>query len=149
MRARDGNFYGATANGGAHGYGTVFKVTADGTLTSLASFNLTNGAGSYHAPLVQAGDGNFYGTTRQGGAFGKGTLFMMTLAGALTTLGSFNGTNGAEPYAGLVQGKDGDFYGTTYSGGARYSRTNAGFGTIFRLSVTARRRSKQLPAPGA
>src|ERR1019366_2584164 len=73
-------------------------------------------------------DGNFYGTTAYGGG-GQGTAFMLTTNGALTSLVSFNSTNGATPYAGLTPGIDGNFYGTTYSGG---SSSN---GTVFRLLI--------------
>jgi uncharacterized repeat protein (TIGR03803 family) len=126
--------YGTTFLGGANGYGTVFRMTTNGTLTPLASFGGTNGA-QPQAALLLASDGNFYGTTGSGGAFtnlsgfGYGTVFKLTTNGTLTTLVSFNGTNGAYPLAGLVQALDGSFYGTTASGG-----TND-YGTIFRLTA--------------
>ena len=66
---------------------------------------------------------------------GYGTVFKLATNGTLTTLISFNGTNGASPQAGLIQGADGNFYGTTTQGG-----TN-GYGTIFQLSVI-------IPPPG-
>src|ERR1019366_7271863 len=78
--------------------------------------------------LIQAHDGNFYGTTTAGGAHDAGTIFQMTPAGVLTSIYSFNTSDGATPDAGLVQGTDGKFYGTTYSGG-----TN-NLGTIFKLT---------------
>jgi uncharacterized repeat protein (TIGR03803 family) len=81
------------------------------------------------AALVQGNDGNFYGTTASGGTkANNGTVYQMTPAGMLTTLVSFNGTNGSYPAAGLVQGSDGNFYGTTVSGGA------GGLGTVFRVT---------------
>jgi uncharacterized repeat protein (TIGR03803 family) len=90
----DGNFYGTTFNGGGGGSnGTVFRITSSGALTTLVSFAYTNGANPY-AGLVQAADGNFYGTTYSGGANGFGTVFRMTPGGAITTLYSFT-TNGA------------------------------------------------------
>ena len=110
MQASAGNFYGTTSDP-SWASGTVFRLTPSGefmTLVGLGGFS-----GVPQSGVVEGSDGNFYGTTRRGGAFGKGTVFMTTHAGALTTLVSFNGTNGAEPYAGLVQGKDGNFYGTT------------------------------------
>ena len=71
------------------GYGTVFKVTTNGTLTTLVSFNGTNGANPY-AALTLGNDGNFYGTTSEGGSSGYGTVFKVTTNGTLTTLVSFN-----------------------------------------------------------
>ena len=127
VQGSDGNFYSTTEYGGASGDGTVFQVTTNGTLTTLVSFNGTNG-GYPCAGLVQGSDGNFYGTTPQGGLLGDGTVFQMTPAGVLTTLVSFNGTNGSYPYAGLVQGTNGNFYGTTASGGA------SGMGTVFEMT---------------
>jgi uncharacterized repeat protein (TIGR03803 family) len=80
------------------------------------------------AGLVKGSDGDFYGTTYEGGASNRGTVFKMTSAGVLTTLHSFNTTNGSNPRAGLVQGSDGDFYGTTDSGGV------SGVGTVFKIT---------------
>jgi uncharacterized repeat protein (TIGR03803 family) len=136
VQGTDGSFYGTTQGGGASGRGTVFKLGTDGALTTLISFNGANGANP-SAGLVQGPAGNFYGTTRGGGAYtntsgsGYGTVFALTPDGILTTLVSFNGTNGANPYAGLVQGADGSFYGTTANGGSADS------GTIYRLSIVA------------
>ena len=73
IQASDGDFYGTTANGGTSGYGTVFKMTATGTLTTLVNFNSTNGSRP-QAGLLQGSDGNFYGTTREGGSSGYGTV---------------------------------------------------------------------------
>ena len=129
VQETDGNFYGATAYGGAYGAGTVFLLTTNGGLVTLASFDFTNGA-QPAATLLLATDGNFYGTTQTGGAYQNGTAFKLTPFGVLTTLASFNGGNGAYPLAPLVQGTDGNFYGTTSEGG-----TN-GDGTIFCLTPT-------------
>jgi uncharacterized repeat protein (TIGR03803 family) len=129
VQGADGSFYGTTEYGGAYGYGTVFKMTTNGTST-LVSFNYSNGANPV-AGLVQGADGNFYGTTYSGGANGYGTVFKITASGTLTTLASFSySTNGASPHAGLLQGTDGNFYGTTSSGG-----TNGGYGTVFRMTT--------------
>jgi len=98
----DGNLYGATGGGGSGGYGTIFKITTTGTLTTLHSFDLTDGAGP--AGVVQGSDENFYGTTNSGGfsnsncSYGNipgtcGTVFKMTPTGALTTLHIFNYTD--------------------------------------------------------
>ena len=77
---------------------------------------------------MKATDGNFYGTTSSGGSGGNGTVFKITPAGTLTTLYSFAGSDGANPYAGLVQAIDGNFYGTTYAGGS------GGYGTVFKVT---------------
>jgi uncharacterized repeat protein (TIGR03803 family) len=129
VQGSDGNFYGTTAYGGASGKGAVFQVTPGSVLTTLVSFNGTNG-GYPFAGLVEGRDGNFYGTTAGGGANSGGTVFNITPAGLLTTLVSFGGANGSYPYAGLVQGSDGNFYGTTAGGGA-----NSG-GTVFKMTPT-------------
>lgn len=135
VEGSDGNLYGTTSAGGAHnGYnaGTVFKVTPSGTFTLLHIFDRMDGAGPEGA-LVQASDGNFYGTTYEGGAHSKGTIFKVTPSGTVTTLYSFcsqsNCSDGADPVGGLVQDSDGTFYGTTYGGGAHND------GTVFSLSV--------------
>ncbi len=137
MEGTDGNLYGTTVNGGAQNTGEVYKITRSGTLTVLYSFcsqtNCTDG-GYPKAALVQATDGNFYGTTSGGGANSQGTVFAITPSGSLTTLYSFCArsgcTDGANPIAGVIQASDGNFYGTTYAGGADNS------GTVFKLSVS-------------
>ncbi len=141
VQGRDGNFYGTTSSGGSgydgtsdNGYGTVFKITTNGTLTTLISFDGTSGS-SPVARLVQGSDGNFYGTASRGPECMEcpsyGTVYQITPDGALTTLASFNYTNGANPYAGLVEGSDGDFYGTTHNGGhGKY-----GCGTVFKITT--------------
>ena len=73
VQATDGNFYGTTAGGGTSDSGTVFKMTAAGTVTILHSFNFVDGRGP-SAALIQGTDGNFYGTTASGGASGSGTI---------------------------------------------------------------------------
>jgi uncharacterized repeat protein (TIGR03803 family) len=85
-------------------------------LTTLVSFNGTDGSTPLTAVLVQGTDGNFYGTTFLGGAYDEGTVFNMTPGRTLTSMHSFNGADGSYPEAGLVQGTDGNFYGTTSGG---------------------------------
>lgn len=102
------------------------KTTPGGILTTLHSFNFNDGANPY-AGLIQATDGNFYGTTEAGGAHSAGTVFRIT-PGTLTTLHSFNWGDGANPYAGLIQASDGNFYGPTESGGAKRG------GTVFKMT---------------
>ncbi len=124
VQGNDGAFYGMTSQGGANGYGLVFKVTAAKVFTALHGFTAAEGAFP-QGGLILGSDGNFYGTTKYGGDHNLGTVFKMTPAGTLTVLGSFDGTQGAASQAGLIQGSDGDFYGTALGGGAN------GTGTVF------------------
>jgi uncharacterized repeat protein (TIGR03803 family) len=134
VQGTDGNFYGTTSfGGGSAGFvGTVFKITPSGTLTTLHSFNGPDGSGA-SAGLIQATDGNFYGTTTGVGFNNLGTVFQITPSGALTTLHSFDGADGGLSYGALIQGINGEFYGTTEFGAS--SACSEGCGTIFRLSV--------------
>ena len=140
VRATDGNFYGTTVEGGtsgncADGCGTVFKIAPSGTQTVLHSFDGTDG--TEPNGLIQATNGNFYGTTAFGGANGKGTVFEVTPSGTLTTLASFNGTDGQSPEAALIQATDGNFYGTTSRGGANKlcpPRRTVTCGTVFKIT---------------
>jgi uncharacterized repeat protein (TIGR03803 family) len=140
VQATDGNLYGTTPGGGPNrgpfgtGAGTVFKTAANGTLTTLYNFCSQGGCSDGALPfggLIQAANGDFYGTTQEGGEYGWGTVFRITPIGTLTTPYSFHLTDGAAPYAGLVQARDGDLYGTTLSGGVP---DNALAGTIFRIT---------------
>ena len=141
----DGVFYGTTTMGGHNGFGTVFQITPDGTLTTLHSFSDAEGDGANPvAGLVRGADGNFYGTTNAGGGnggdgsgiraddvSGVGTVFQVTPQGGFTTLYSFTGTgtDGANPQGSLVARADGNFYGTTSLGGSSNQ------GTLFKLNV--------------
>jgi uncharacterized repeat protein (TIGR03803 family) len=127
----DGNFYGTTENGGIYGLGTVFRMTLAGIFTNLYSFTGGNDGANPIPGVVQAADGNFYGTTYDGGADGSGTLFEITSAGLLTTRYTFTGSaDGGNPWAGLVQASDGNLYGATQFAGTY------GFGTVFQLPPT-------------
>lgn len=97
---------GVTWSGPGSGYGTIFRMSPDGELTTLVSLNGTNGA-SPASELALASDGSFFGTTRYGGT-GTGTVFRVTTTGVFTNLAMFNGTNGAYPSGGLVFGPDGN-----------------------------------------
>jgi uncharacterized repeat protein (TIGR03803 family) len=137
LQAIDGNFYGTTSAGGSLFSGTVFKMTTAGVVTVLHNFSgfgaTATGATSL-ASLIQASDGNLYGTTSSGGANSNGTVFKITTGGTLTTLLSFTGTTGlfvgATSQAALVQGSDGLLYGTTNSGGT------GNIGTVFKVTTT-------------
>jgi uncharacterized repeat protein (TIGR03803 family) len=124
-----GNLYGTTTQGGANSRGTVFEILKGRNfVTVLASFNGSNGAGS-EAGLLLDGNGNLYGTTAVGGASNAGAVFEIVKgSGAITTLASFNGSDGRDPEAGLTMDASGDLYGTTYLGGAY------GDGSVFELA---------------
>ena len=136
MLASNGYLYGTTVAGGASGNGTVFRLGPDGgeaaTLHSFAGGS-SDGAEPY-SKLIQASDGNLYGTTKLGGSAGAGTVFQINPAiGAESIVYAFKGgsSDGASPYDALIQAKDGNFYGTTGAGGASAA------GTVFRISATS------------
>ena len=126
IRGTDGFLYGTTSGGGgvanAHDKGTIFVITPSGTLTTLYRFcaqpNCVDGS-TPTAGLVQAINGDLYGTTYYGGAHNYGTVFKITLGGALTTLYNFCSRSGCSdgefPQGGLTLGNDGFLYGTTTS----------------------------------
>jgi uncharacterized repeat protein (TIGR03803 family) len=132
LLAPDGNFYGTTSAGGTTGLGSVYKLTPDGTVTTLHSFTGATAEGSNpYAGLLYAADGNFYGTTYFGGAKQSGSVFRITLDGTFTNLASFNSDSKGPffAYGGLVQTADGTFYGTTLRGGANDK------GTVFKMDA--------------
>ncbi len=145
MQATNGYLYGTTNSGGAYGEGSVFKITPNGTLAMLYSFCSQPGCidgGKPTAGLVQATDGNLYGTTTWGGLYGPGsvgTIFKITPEGTLTTIYNFcqgGCADGEYPQAGLIQGTDGNLYGTTLYGGTTGAGSGeSGYGTVFRLSI--------------
>jgi len=131
LQASDGNFYGTTAGSGSgsSAYGTVFRITPQGTLTTLWPFTDGSDGATPYGGLMQGADGNLYGTTSAGGADGHGSVYRITTSGTLTTLWPFTGgSDGATPYGGLVQGADGNLYGTTTAGGT------SGDGTVYRIT---------------
>ena len=139
IEGTDGNFYGTTSSGGANQGGIAFKVTSAGVFTDLYDFcsdpnsddSVCKDGIAPNAGLVQGTDGNFYGTTSEGGlsdSYNSGVIFKLTPAGNITVLHSFAGTDGGDPFGQLIQGSDGNFYGTTFVGGAH----NAG--TIFKIT---------------
>ncbi len=133
----DRNFYGQTDLGGASkfgSYGTVYKMTPAGKVTTLHSFEQTDGDNPV-SNLVQGTDGNFYGTASYGGKHPNfGTVFKITSSGTFTTLHNFDSTDGSYPYAGLIQATNGKFYGATFGGGSS-TACSFGCGTVFSLSL--------------
>jgi len=171
VQGADGNFYGTTrfgglgsqcynGNPGIEGCGTVFQITPEGTLTTLYSFCTQSGCTDGQNPvagMIQGNDGNFYGTTYNGGTARSsacsdnpcGTIFQMTPSGMLTTLHSFcakgqDCPSGGGPVAPLVQYTNGDFYGTTTFGGSEDSFN----GTVFSLSMGLSPFVKTVPTSG-
>ncbi|HTR40402.1 MAG TPA: choice-of-anchor tandem repeat GloVer-containing protein [Pseudomonadales bacterium] len=129
--AGDGHYYGTTAWGGINGgNGTIYRLNADQTVTSLFSFNGANGINPSDN-LVVGQDGKLYGRTEGGGDNGDGTIFSIATNGVFQSLFSFGGTNGIRPHAALFAGNDGNFYGATAAGG-----TNGQDGVIYEITPT-------------
>ena len=146
IQAADGALYGTATNGGANGFGSAFKITLGGALTTLYSFCSQHGCSDgfdLTAGLIQATDGNFYGVTSLGGnpncvvngESGCGTIFQLTPSGTLTTLHSFDQIDGIVPYGALLQATSGVVYGTTFQGGGITCSLKTGCGTAFRLDM--------------
>src|SRR2546430_1341393 len=129
IQGTDGNFYGTTEKGGTQSSGVFFKITAGGTLTVLHNFSRLTDGGSPFAGLVQATDGNFYGTAASGGSDEFGTIYRIKPTGTFTVLYNFDNTTGASPSVTLVQHTNGILYGDTFVGGTH------GQGTFFSLNV--------------
>ena len=128
VQGSDGNFYGTTRIGGPDNVGTVFRISPSGIKTNLYFFGGLPDGRQPHAALVQASDGNFYGTTSQGGPLNRGTVFRISPGGSYTNLYSFGIESGQDPVFALTQGTDGNLYGTAQQGGTN----NAG--SVFRIS---------------
>ena len=164
VQAGDGNFYGVTNSGGLYGNGSFFTMTPAGAVTDLYDFCNVSGTtctdGQYPTSILEGGNGNFYGITQSGGAYGSGTLFKISSGGSLTTLHSFCSQNppstsasavcsdGQNPVA-LVEGSDGSFYGLASYGGNNTFNTcftqqngqwlttcSSGDGTAFKLTAS-------------
>ncbi len=140
VQGSDGDFYGTTTAGGTSANceggscGTIFKITRNGVLTTVYSFDNADG-NTPEGALLQAPDGNFYGTTSFGGAYAYGTVFQLTLGGVFTTLYSFCAggrpcADGSLPFGTLVLATDGNLYGTTSEGGTE------DLGTIFKITTS-------------
>ena len=132
LRGTDGKLYGTTLiGGGVDGAGTIFRIDTDGAgFASLKTFVFGDGVGTNpRAGLLQASDGNLYGTTSEAGLHGYGTIFRIDTSGSsLTTVQDFVRDEGMTPNPGVVQGVDGFLYGTTIGGGL-------GYGTIFKAET--------------
>ena len=134
-----GNLIGTTSRGGAYGQGTIFEIIKNPhgyarSPINLVSFDSTHGAAPAAGVLADT-SGNLFGTTSEGGAYGKGTVFEIAktpdgYADSSTTLASFNGDGRVDPKAGVIVDGAGNLFGTTSAGGAQ------GYGTVFVIAKT-------------
>jgi uncharacterized repeat protein (TIGR03803 family) len=136
-----GNLFGTTFHGGPTDGGTLFEVVAgSGRITTLADFNNTSGSPP-EGGLIEDSQGNLFGTTYgggvlSGGAGGYGTVFEVAAgSGSITTLATFNFSDGAAPEAGLFIDSRGNLFGTTTYGGAYPGPHTFGDGTVFELAA--------------
>ena len=126
-QASDGLLYSTTCGAGDSGAGTLFRIDLVGNLTRLHSFDVSTEGSCPQAALIEASDGNLYGTAGSGGGGGHGTVFRSSTSGTITTLHAFSLADGDFPDHALVQATDGNFYGSTGNGG------DSGRGTLFRV----------------
>jgi len=131
-----GNLYGVT-DAAANGCGKVYKLTLQsGTWTAKTLYNFVKGGTDACVPysgIVFDDAGNIYGTTFDGGASGKGAVYELVAPvgeGSYRerVLWSFDGADGASPWASLILDSSGNLYGTTYAGGSK------GDGVVFEVT---------------
>ncbi len=143
VQGSDGNFYGTTEAGGAFLDGVILKMTPTGKLTVLHSLNISTEGAAPFGGLVQATDGNFYGTTNQNGPgntncpSGCGTIFKITPKGKFSLVYSFDQTTGAIPYSTIMQHTNGLLYGTASQGGVASNCPFSSCGVIYSLNIGA------------
>lgn len=142
IEATNGVLYGTTSSDTTNGAGTIFKMNKDGSgfaVLHYFTFATTNDGGNPAAGLLQASDGELYGTAQFGGAApeGNGIVFRIDLSGSnFTVLHSFNGSDGDSPAAALIEGTNGALYGTAYDGGVTNGNGGSGDGTVFQIDKT-------------
>jgi uncharacterized repeat protein (TIGR03803 family) len=150
LQGSDGNVYGVTGFSGTRSCdeddcGTIFKISLSGEFTTIYAFCLQSTANcpdgsDPNGGLVEGSDGNFYGTTSQGGTNGAGTVFKITPSGILTTLYTFCSQGGSTcndgefPYGSLVLGSDGNLYGSTTGAEDPLTCVGSTCGTIFSIT---------------
>ncbi len=127
-----GNVYGTAEYGGSYYYGTVFKVTPTHQFSVLYSFTGGSDGGYPYGGMARDSDGNLYGTAIDGGAYGYGVVFKLTIRGTENVLHSFeySSTDGAYPASNITLDPSGNLYGTTEEGGA------SGLGTVFEVTAS-------------
>jgi uncharacterized repeat protein (TIGR03803 family) len=124
------NLYGTTDQGGAGGYGTLYRLSPDGAFTVLHAFSGGADGAFPMGRLLRDREGNLYGVANSA-IDGYGSIYKISPGGALTTLYAFKGApDGVGPIGGMTRDKAGNLYGATYVGGT------AGYGTVFKLSTT-------------
>lgn len=132
IHGTDGALYGVAAGGGAHGHGTLFKLNTDGTaFTVLVDFDSDTTGRHPFGGLIQAADGDLYGTAFEGGSNGGGTVFRLNPNGTgFSAIVNFDASpaRGGNPETGVIQGADGMLYGAT-----SYGRSD--YGSIFKVST--------------
>jgi uncharacterized repeat protein (TIGR03803 family) len=144
-----GNLYGTTGAGGAHGYGVVYELSPFGggwTESVLYSFTGGDDGRGPQAGVIFDQSGNLYGTTILGGSYSDGTVFRLTPSGSAwseTTLHSFQGSDGANPYGGVILDQSGNFYGPAAFVGPH------GAGTVYELTQAGGAWSLTVPLPYA
>ena len=146
IRDSEGNLYGTSPGGGIAfecgklPCGVVFKLDSAGKETVLYTFCSQSNCSDGYSPsggLFRDAEGNFFGSTEFGGAYGYGTIFKLSRTGKETVLYSFcshptSCLDGAYPNGELIHDAEGNLYGTTHSGGA------FNWGTVFKLSKTGK-----------
>jgi uncharacterized repeat protein (TIGR03803 family) len=153
MQASNGNFYGATVNGGQYGNGIVFEMTSAGVFTDLHDFDPNTEGGEPFSALIEGENGILYGTTVYGGTFNDGTIYSIPLGGGNPdTLYSFDGTSGTAPGAPLMQHTNGTFYGDSAWGGSDdlgiFYQFSAGRSPFVRLVATSAKVGKTVEILG-
>ena len=136
MLDRTGNLYGATGEGGASNYGTVYKIDRNGKYTLLYSFSGKSDGCEPLGNFATDENGNLYGAASACGDFNQGTIFKLSSTGSFTLLYAF-GADGSQsanaPFGGVIRDRNGNLYGTTLFGG-ECSTSQSGCGTVFKLS---------------
>jgi len=142
VHGSDGNLYGTASGGGAHGFGTVFKITTSGKFTSIYSFAGGIGDGAYPmSSVIRDSSGNIYGMTQSGGPADNlgGVVFKITSAGKESVLHFFTGgADGGNPEGDLIRDSSGNLYGVTAGGGNLHCNASyfTGCGVVFKLSAS-------------
>jgi len=127
----DGYLYGTTSEGGATGYGIVYRISTAGRFQKLHDFCSPapcKDGESPHAGLALGRDGNFYGRTSWAGAGGTGTVFRISPSGDFATIFAFNTATGGAGFGGVVEASDGNFYGSNAT--TVFRVTPAGQGSV-------------------